>query len=70
MASTSSMRLPEATRGDVSAAARRFDAIADIALLPIDEEVQLLAERLVADGGMPSAEGRMHCTWQLRRYML
>lgn len=51
----SELVLAEAGQGDASAAKRRLAAIADIELLPIDEDVQSLAEQLITAGGMPAS---------------
>ncbi|MCI5144782.1 MAG: DNA-binding protein, partial [Candidatus Electrothrix sp. AR3] len=52
---TSELTVVEASAGNPEAAARRLEAIADLAKLPIDEEVKVLAELLIAKGGIPAA---------------
>jgi predicted nucleic acid-binding protein len=43
----------EAARGDVEAASKRLEAIAGFPELEIDEDVIALADRLLANGGIP-----------------
>lgn len=50
---TSELVVAEASGGDPDAARRRLDALSAIPELPIDREVQRLAEALIADGGIP-----------------
>jgi predicted nucleic acid-binding protein len=50
---TSELVIVEASAGNPEAAARRLEALRGIAALPIDEEVQELAEQLISKGGMP-----------------
>jgi len=45
--------IEEAKRGDTHAAARRLEAIEDIALLPITDAAVTLAKALIDDGGVP-----------------
>jgi predicted nucleic acid-binding protein len=45
----------EASRGDADAAARRVACLEGIARLKVDGEARRLAERIVADGGMPTS---------------
>ena len=52
---TSELVIVEAAAGDPEAATRRLEALEEIDRLPIDEEVQALAEQLVSKGGIPSA---------------
>ena len=51
---TSELTVVEASAGNPEAASRRLDAIKEIAELPIDEEVQELAELLISNGGIPT----------------
>ena len=51
---TSELVVVEASAGDSEAAARRLEALKDVAELPIDQEVQELAEGLISKGGVPS----------------
>lgn len=51
---TSELVLVEASAGDSEAAGRRLDALQGMAELPIDREVQELAEALTVKGGVPS----------------
>jgi hypothetical protein len=44
----------EASAGHPEAARRRLEALQGIAELPIDQEVQALADRLVSQGGVPA----------------
>jgi hypothetical protein len=44
----------EASAGNPEAAARRLEALRGVAELPIDEEVQELADQLISNGGIPS----------------
>jgi hypothetical protein len=41
----------EASEGDSGMAQRRLDALRGIPSLPVDQEVEVLAARLIADGG-------------------
>ena len=50
--------LDEASAGDEGAAARRLAALADVVVLEVTENAILLAERLIAGGGLP-AEARV-----------
>jgi predicted nucleic acid-binding protein len=50
---TSELVIVEASAGNPEAAARRLEALHGIAELPIDQEVQELAERLISKGGIP-----------------
>ena len=52
---TSALVIVEASDGNPEAAARRLESLKGIAELLIDEEVQALAEKLVAEGGIPMA---------------
>ena len=52
---TSELTVVEASAGNPEAAARRIKALNDILELPIDEEVQKLAELRIAEGGIPGA---------------
>ncbi len=52
---TSELTVVEASAGNPEAAARRFEAIADLGRLPIDKEAEELAELLIAKGGIPAA---------------
>ena len=45
--------IEEAKRGDAHAAARRLEAIEDIALLPITDAAVMLAKALINEGGVP-----------------
>jgi len=51
---TSALVIAEASDGNPEAAARRVESLQGIAELLIDEEVQAVAEKLVAEGGMPT----------------
>jgi predicted nucleic acid-binding protein len=51
---TSELVTVEASAGNPEAAARRLEALRGIAELPIDEEVQELADQLISKGGIPS----------------
>ncbi len=51
---TSELVIVEASAGNPEAAARRLDALQGIAALPIDEEVQELADELILKRGIPS----------------
>ena len=51
---TSELVTVEASAGNPEAAARRLEALRRIAELPIDEEVQELADQLISKGGIPS----------------
>jgi hypothetical protein len=51
---TSELVLVEASAGDPEAAGRRLEALQGIAELPIDREVQELAEALIVKGGVPT----------------
>jgi predicted nucleic acid-binding protein len=51
---TSELVAVEASAGSPEAAARRLEALRGIAELPIDEEVQELADQLISKGGIPS----------------
>ena len=46
--------LVEASAGDPDAAGRRLEALQGVAELPIDREVQELAEALIVKGGVPA----------------
>lgn len=50
---TSALVVAEASDGHPEAAARRLESLQGIAELLIDEEVQALAEKLIAEGGIP-----------------
>ena len=50
---TSELVFVEASRGDATAAAQRLSCLNGIPELTIDDEVRSLAERFIADGGMP-----------------
>ncbi len=50
----SELVIVEVSAGNPEAAARRLEALQGIAELPIDEEVQELAEQLISKGGIPS----------------
>jgi predicted nucleic acid-binding protein len=52
---TSELVIVEASPGNPEAAARRLEALQGIVELPIDQEVQELAEQLIAKGGIPPA---------------
>ena len=52
---TSELTVVEASAGNPEAAKRRLDSINEIPQLKIDEEVQELAERLIAEDGVPRA---------------
>lgn len=51
---TSALVIAEASDGNPDAAARRLESLQGIAELLIDEEVQAFAEKLVAQGGIPT----------------
>jgi predicted nucleic acid-binding protein len=51
---TSELVLVEASAGDPEAARRRLEALQGVAELPIDREVQELAEALILKGGVPT----------------
>ena len=51
---TSELVMVEASAGNPEAARRRLEALQGIAELPIDQEVQALADRLVSQGGVPA----------------
>jgi len=51
---TSELVVTEASAGDPEAAGRRVEALEGIAELPIDREVQELAEALISKGGVPA----------------
>lgn len=51
---TSELVLVEASAGDPEAAGRRLEVLQGIAELPIDREVQELAESLIVTGGVPT----------------
>ena len=51
---TSELVIVEASAGDSKAVVRRLEALQGIAELPIDEEVQELADQLISKGGIPS----------------
>jgi predicted nucleic acid-binding protein len=44
----------EAGRGDAAAAARRFEALAGIPVLPLNETVAKLSKALIQEGGLPA----------------
>jgi len=46
--------IEEANAGDLGAASERIKAIQDIPVLPISEEIPVLAEFLLLGGGLPS----------------
>jgi hypothetical protein len=52
----------EASAGDVHAASRRIECVAELTLLDLSDLVLALAERLVADGAVPeaAAEDALH----------
>ena len=50
---TSELVIVEVSAGNPEAAARRLEALQGIAELPIDEEVQELADQLILKGGIP-----------------
>ena len=50
---TSELVTVEASAGNPEAAARRLEALRGIAELPIDEEVQELADQLISKGSIP-----------------
>jgi predicted nucleic acid-binding protein len=52
---TSELTVVEASAGNPEAAERRLQSMKEIPELEIDEEVQRLAERLIAEGGVPAA---------------
>ena len=47
--------LAEAAEGNPEAAERRLKSLADIPELPVDEEMEQLAIRLIEEGGVPPA---------------
>jgi len=49
----SALVITEASNGNADAAQRRLQSLQGIGELIIDEEVQILAEKLVTDGGIP-----------------
>jgi hypothetical protein len=51
---TSELVMVEASAGHPEAARRRLEALQGIAALPIDQEVQALADRLISQGGVPA----------------
>jgi predicted nucleic acid-binding protein len=51
---TSELVMVEASAGNPEAARRRLEALQGIAELPIDQEAQALADRLVSQGGVPA----------------
>ena len=51
---TSELVIVEASAGNSEAAGRRLEALQGIAELPIDQEVQELAEELISKGGVPA----------------
>ncbi len=51
---TSELVIVEASAGNPEAAARRLEALEDIAELAIDQEVQELAGELISKGGVPA----------------
>ncbi|ESQ09876.1 MAG TPA: PIN domain-containing protein [Chromatiaceae bacterium] len=51
---TSELALLEASAGNPEAAKRRLESLQDIPELEIDEEVQKLAEQLIAESGVPA----------------
>jgi predicted nucleic acid-binding protein len=51
---TSELVLAEAQAGDAEAAARRLAVLEALPLLSVTEDAKELAERLVADGGIPA----------------
>jgi len=51
---TSELVIVEASAGNPEAALRRLEALQGIAELPIDQEAQALADRLVSQGGVPA----------------
>jgi predicted nucleic acid-binding protein len=51
---TSELVIAEASLGDRDAAGKRMAYLDGISGLPIDEEVQALAERLIAEGSIPA----------------
>lgn len=77
---TSELVIAEASDGHPEAAMRRLAALEGISELVIDEEVEILAGRLIAEGGIPSvaqadalhvAVAAVHCityllTWNCR----
>ncbi len=52
---TSELVIVEASAGNPEAAKRRITSLANIAEIPIDEEVQLLADQLISKGGVPAS---------------
>ena len=52
---TSALVIVEASDGNPEAASRRLEALQGIAELVIDDEVKALAEKLVTEGGIPTA---------------
>ena len=77
---TSELVIVEASAGNPEAAARRLEVLRGIAELPVDKEVQELADQLISKGGIPSAAeadalhvavAAVHCidyllTWNFR----
>jgi len=51
----SSLVLTEASRGDPEAVRKRIDALEEIAVLPVGEEAVKFADKLISEGGIPSA---------------
>jgi predicted nucleic acid-binding protein len=51
----SELVLVEASRGDAGTAARRLSLLAGVPVLKVDEESRALAERLIAEGAMPTS---------------
>ncbi len=47
--------MAEAAEGHPEAAERRLKSLADIPELPVDEEMEQLAIRLITEGGVPSS---------------
>ncbi len=52
---TSELVIVEASAGNPEAAERRLESLNGIAEIPIDEEVQFLADKLISGGGVPSS---------------
>lgn len=52
----SELVVEESARGDPAAAQKRLDAVAPINLIPITQEMQVLAQALVAVGAIPVTE--------------
>jgi hypothetical protein len=50
---TSELVIAEISQGDRDAASKRIAYLDGISELPIDEEARVLAERLIAEGGIP-----------------